>query len=189
MYLKLLKFYYYRRIVGPVSAILTILLTCALASETANDWPPICYVLVFFINIIIGLIALELMITPEALIGDPDIIYYDYWKKLNKAIDTDNTYKIHELAARDLKQIMKCTYRFMFCSWDMDTMSNEKTEKIFDLMTMYQPDIFTDRFKNRVIIDLANGFTGRYIIYTDSINCEVRLLDGHGEPILTDFTI
>ena len=114
MHLKLLKIYYYRRIVAPVSLILAILLTGMLVSETASDWPPICFILVFVIDIMMGSIALDLMGTPERWIADPDLIYYDYWKKLNKALDTDNTYKIHELAARDLTLIMKCTDRFVF---------------------------------------------------------------------------
>ena len=189
MYLKFLKFYYYRWIVGPVSAILATLLIGVLTSETASDWSPICFILVFLIEIIMGLIALVLMGTPEWLIADPKFIYYDYWKKLNKAIDVGNTYKLHKLAACDLTLIMKCTDRFMFSSNDMDTMSNERKEKIFDLMTIHQPDIFTDCFKKQVMIDLANGFTGKYTIYTDSINCKTILTDICGKVLITKFTI
>lgn len=164
MDLKFLKIYKYRWIIATVSVLLTLLLTTMLVSETSSDWPLICFILVFFIDIIIGVFSLGLVFTPEGFVSSPGDIYYDYWKELNRAIDTDNTYKIHELASCDLTLIIKCTDYFVFRSIDMNTMSDEKKEKIFDLMTMYQPDIFTERFKNWVVTDLTKNNTGTYTI-------------------------
>ena len=90
--------------------------------------------------------------------------YPDYWDHLIKIINAKKMHKAHKYASKYLDLILKHESCFIFCSDGMREMDADILGKLFDIMAIYRPDIFTDGFINRVVTDLTNNYKGTYTI-------------------------
>lgn len=120
--------------------------------------------------------------------------YPDYWDHLMKIINADKMYKAHKYASQYLDLILKHESCFIFCSDGMREMDADNLGKLFDIMTIYKPDIFTDGFINRVVTDLTNNYKGTYTIsdvgsekgsYEVTVNLENIAGENHNYTFIT----
>lgn len=120
--------------------------------------------------------------------------YPDYWDHLMKIINADKMYKAHKYASKYLDLILKHESCFIFCSDGMREMDTDNLGKLFDIMTIYKPDIFTDGFINRVVTDLTNNYKGTYTIsdvgsekgsYEVTVNLENIAGENHNYNFIT----
>lgn len=120
--------------------------------------------------------------------------YPDYWDHLMEIINADKMYKAHKYASKYLDLILKHESCFIFCSDGMREMDADNLGKLFDIMTIYKPDIFTDGFINRVVTDLTNNYKGTYTIsdvgsekgsYEVTVNLENIAGENHNYTFIT----
>lgn len=120
--------------------------------------------------------------------------YPDYWDHLMEIINADKMYKAHKYASKYLDLILKHESCFIFCSDGMREVDADNLGKLFDIMTIYKPDIFTDGFINRVVTDLTNNYKGTYTIsdvgsekgsYEVTVNLENIAGENHNYTFIT----
>lgn len=120
--------------------------------------------------------------------------YPDYWDHLIEIINADKMYKAHKYASKYLDLILKHESCFIFCSDGMREVDADNLGKLFDIMTIYKPDIFTDGFINRVVTDLTNNYKGTYTIsdvgsekgsYEVTVNLENIAGENHNYTFIT----